>query len=144
MTREHNGVAARLRRINRVMLNFHCLYHKLAVGCANAGGSVNYIMEVEKLLKETWKFFENTPKRTRIFMKVQGKVHYLTLTDRARKLKGKLAELVGCPWSRVLTACLRPTLDCSTLLKSLVEKMKTVKFVGTSYILEEVLPCLST
>ena len=31
MTGEHNGVAARLKRVNKVLLNFHCICHRLAL-----------------------------------------------------------------------------------------------------------------
>ena len=65
MTWQHNGVAAQLRRLNKVMLNFHCICHRLALACADTGDSIKYIKEVETILKETWKFFENSPKRTR-------------------------------------------------------------------------------
>ena len=46
-------------------------------------------MEVESLLKETWKFFENSPKRTIIFMKVQTELKDVALTERAKKIVGK-------------------------------------------------------
>ena len=73
MTGEHNGVVARLKRVNKVLLNFHCICHRLALACADTGDSIKYIVEVEHLLKETWKFFfENSPKRTSIIMKEIG------------------------------------------------------------------------
>ena len=89
MTGEHNGVAARLKRVNKVLLNFHCICHRLALACADTGDSIKYIVEVESLLKETWKFFENSPKRTSIFMKVQTELKDDALTERAKKIVGK-------------------------------------------------------
>ena len=71
ITGEHNGVAARVNRVNKVILNFHCICHRLALACADTGDSINYIVEVESLLKEMLKFFFNFPKGTSIFMKVQ-------------------------------------------------------------------------
>ena len=52
MTGEHNGVAARLKCVNKV-LNFHCICHRLALACADTGDSIKYIVEVESVLKET-------------------------------------------------------------------------------------------
>ena len=89
MTGEHNGVAARLKRVNKVLLNFHCICHRLALACADTGDSIKYIVEVESLLKETWKCFENSPKRTSIFMKVQTELKDVALTERAKKIVGK-------------------------------------------------------
>ena len=43
MTGEHNGVAARLKRVNKVLLNFHCICHRLALACADTGDSIKYI-----------------------------------------------------------------------------------------------------
>ena len=67
--------AARLKHVNKVLLNFHCICHRLALACADTGD----IEEVESLLKETWKFFENSPKRTSIFMKVETELKDVAL-----------------------------------------------------------------
>lgn len=56
MTGEYSGVAARLRRINKVMPNFHCICHRPALNCADTGDRIKYIKEVETILKETWHF----------------------------------------------------------------------------------------
>ena len=49
MTGIHNGVAARLKRVNNVMLNFHCICHILEMKLNT--------LEVEGILTQTWKFF---------------------------------------------------------------------------------------
>lgn len=156
MTGVRNGVAARLRRINKVLLNFHCICHKLALACADTGDNVKYIMEVEGILKETWKFFEYSPKRTSIFMKVQTELHDLTLTHKAKKIvTKKIRKACRTRWlsleqsvNSVFETCIAllhtfKELKKDALALGLFKKMKTVKFVGTIYILEEVLPCLS-
>lgn len=50
MTGEYSGVAARLRIINKVMLNFHCICHRPALTCADTGDRIKYIKEVETIL----------------------------------------------------------------------------------------------
>ena len=41
MTGEHNGVAVRLKRVNKLLLNFHCICHRLVLACADTGdGSI--------------------------------------------------------------------------------------------------------
>ena len=59
MTEIHNGVAARLKRVNNVMLNFHCICHRLALACCDSGNETEYeyIKEVEGMLTQIWKFF---------------------------------------------------------------------------------------
>ncbi|XP_068720533.1 zinc finger protein 862-like [Montipora capricornis] len=157
MTGEHNGVAARLKRVNKVFLNFHCICHRLALACADTGDSITYIVEVESLLKETWKFFQNSPKRTSIFMKVQTELKDVALTEKAKKIIGKkIRKACRTRWLSLeqsvnsvfeTYAALLHTfqeLKKDALAVGLLTKMKTVKFLGTIYILKEVVPCLTT
>ena len=57
MTGIHNGVAVRLKRVNNVMLNFHCICHRLALACCDSGNETEYIKEVEGILTQIWNFF---------------------------------------------------------------------------------------
>ncbi|XP_006818180.1 zinc finger protein 862-like, partial [Saccoglossus kowalevskii] len=66
MTGKQNGVAARLRRLNKLILSFHCICHKLALACVDTEKEIGYIKEVATTLTQAWKFFENSPKRTNI------------------------------------------------------------------------------
>ena len=114
-------------------------------------------MEAESLLKETRKFFENSPKRTSIFMKVQTELRDVALTERAKKIVGKKIRK-GCHtcWLSLeqsvnsvfeTYAALLHTfqeLKKDALAVGLLKKMKTVKFLRTIYFLKEVVPCLTT
>ena len=157
MTGEHNGVAARLKRVNKVLLNFHCICNRLALACADTGDSIKYIVKVESLLKETWKFFENSPKRISIFMKVQTELKDVALTERTKKIVGKKIRKACRTRSLSLQksvnsvfetyAALLHTfqeLEKDALAVGMLKKMKTGKFLGTIYILKEVVPCLTT
>ena len=84
LTGEHNAVAARLKHVNEVLFNFQD-----SLTCADTGDSIKYIVEVECLLTETSKLFENYPKHSGIFMKVQAELKNVVLTDRAKKIVGK-------------------------------------------------------
>ena len=53
----HNGVVVRLKRVNNVMLNFHCIFHRLALTCCDSGNETEYIKEVEGIFTQIWKFF---------------------------------------------------------------------------------------
>ena len=52
MTGIHNSVAARLKRVSNVMLNFHCICHRLALSCCDSGNETEYIKEVEGILTQ--------------------------------------------------------------------------------------------
>ena len=79
MTGIHNGVAARLKRVNHVMLNFHCICHRLALACCDSGNETKYIKEVEGILTQIWTFFEQFPKRLNNFFKTQTELHNIAL-----------------------------------------------------------------
>lgn len=117
---------------------------------------MKYISEVEGILKDTWKFFEYSPKHTNIFMKVQTELHNLSLNDKAKKIVTKkirkacrtrwlsLEQSVNSVYETYI-ALLHTfqELKKDALALGLLKKMKAVKFVGTIYILSEDLPCLS-
>ena len=50
--------------------NIHCIYHRLALACADTGDDYEFIRNVEGILIELWRFFKNSPKRFHIYMKV--------------------------------------------------------------------------
>ena len=43
MTGIRNGVAERLKRVNNVMLNFHCICHRLALSCCDSGNETEHV-----------------------------------------------------------------------------------------------------
>jgi hypothetical protein len=46
MTGKRNGVAALLRRESKLLLNVHCICHRLALACGDANDHVQYIQTV--------------------------------------------------------------------------------------------------
>lgn len=57
MTGHRNCVAARLKQLNQLIINFHCICHKLALACADTDGQLKYMQEVQETLQHTWVFF---------------------------------------------------------------------------------------
>ena len=51
------------------MLRIHCMCHQLALACSDTGDELSYIQEFEKTLLQLWKFFKNSPKRLKIYIK---------------------------------------------------------------------------
>ena len=113
----------------------------------------------------TWKassrkrgnFFEKSPMRTSIFMKVQTELKDVALSERTKKIVGlkirKACRTHWLSWEQSVNsvfetyAALLHTfqeLEKDALAVGLLKKMKTVKFLGTIYILKEVVPCLTT
>lgn len=69
MVGKENGVAAKLKREAKLLLNVHCTCHRLALACGDANDQISYIKTVEKVLIQLWSFFHNSEKRTAAYTK---------------------------------------------------------------------------
>ena len=66
-----SGVAARLSQHEncQTILSVHCMCHRLALACSDTRDELSCIQEFEKTLLQLWKFFKNSPKRLKIYIK---------------------------------------------------------------------------
>ena len=70
----------------------HCVCHKLALACTDAkdDGNLKFIKEVETVVTQLWKVFENSPKRLACYLKVQQQLKNLKLSnEKSRKMVAK-------------------------------------------------------
>ena len=74
MLGKHNGVAAKLKEKAPALVNVHCVCHKLALACVDSVSSLNFIKNVETMLRQLWQWFENSPKRMAALLSVQVNV----------------------------------------------------------------------
>ena len=56
MLGKKTGVAARLKQVNPVLLNVHCICHRLALACTDSKESLSYIKNLETWLHQLWQF----------------------------------------------------------------------------------------
>lgn len=61
MAEKRNGVAAKLKELNRSLVSIQSICHKLSLACCDTNQEIGYIKEVERWLIQTWKFFDNSP-----------------------------------------------------------------------------------
>ena len=68
-----NGLGGKLKDVIPRLISVHCVCHKLALACTDAKDDVNlkFIREVETVVTQLWKVFENSPKRLACYLKVQ-------------------------------------------------------------------------
>ena len=69
MIGKENGVAAKLKREAKMLLNVFCICHRLALACGDANDDISYIKTVEKVLIKLWSFFHNSGKCTAAYTK---------------------------------------------------------------------------
>lgn len=157
MVGKKSGVAARLRDLNPVLINIHCVCHRLALSCADSNESINYIKNVETILRQLWQLFDNSPKKMAVFLDIQEKMKKIKMGSKARKLVGKrLKKACRTRWLS-LEASVKAVFEeyeillhtLSSLEKNdaaacgLLKKLKTLKFLGVIYILRDILPILA-
>jgi len=89
MTGKQNGVAALLRKEHPGIINIHCICYKLALACADTKTELKDIDLAQLTLQQLWKFFQNSPKRTSVYLKVQEGTKNLKLNQSSRKVVAK-------------------------------------------------------
>lgn len=89
MTGKRNGVAVLLCEESKVMLNVHCICHRLALACGDANDEVSYIKTVEKILVQLWSFFKNSAKKTAAYAKAVKESKAITLSEEGNKKMAK-------------------------------------------------------
>lgn len=159
MVGRNNGVAAKLREYNDKLINIHCVCHRLALACTNSCSSLKCIKDAETLLRQLWYYFQNSPKRTAVFLKSQLELQKIYIDP-----KRKTQKIVS---RRLKKACQTRWLSCGSSVSAalqdfeailltlkqlddpshptaigLLKKMNDVKFLGILSILNEILSIL--
>jgi len=114
MIGQNNGVVAQLKKVNPVIINVHCICHKLALACTDTNKEIAYIKRVEETLRQLWTYFENSPERLAVLLKTQINIKKssLQLTEKSKQILVKRLtkacstrwlslEVCSCPVSRV-------------------------------------------
>ena len=158
-----NGLAAKLKDVNPSLISVHCICHNLALACTHAKDDANlkFIKEVETVVTQLWKLFENSPKRLARYLNVQEQLKNLQLSnEKSRKMVAKkLKKACDTRWLSFSSAIQSLYADLVAVLQTLkqlkkdpgqpaayglLKKINKVKFIGAVYILKWILPILAT
>ena len=71
MTGTGKGVTGHLLRVNPMLLNFHCIAHRLALVSSKAANEVPYLKEYQDILCSMFYFFKSSANRTGQLASVQ-------------------------------------------------------------------------
>ena len=158
MVGKENGVAAKLKREAKMLLNVHCICHRLALACGDANDDISYIKTVEKVLIQLWSFFHNTGKRTAAYTKAVIASAELQISNSAKKrVVKRVKKATRTRWLSTestvdgiflnflpLTQTLQVYRDQGDpVVINLITQISSTKFLGAVYLLHEVLPILS-
>ena len=160
MTGKNNGVATKLKVLNPVLISVHCICHKLALACTDTNKEIDYIKRVEDTLRQLWAYFENSPKRLAVLLKMQINIKKcsLQLKEKSKQLLVKrMKKACSTRWlsfDKSVAALYQEYEAVLHTLKALDEsgcatahglfnRLKEGKFLGVLFILKDVLPVLS-
>ena len=71
MTGCFNGVVAQLKQLNNHIISVHCVCHRLALACGQAGNSITYLKRVKESLLTLWKYFHYSPVKSANLRQIQ-------------------------------------------------------------------------
>ena len=143
------------------MFSIHCICHRLALACADTGDRYQFIRNAEEISIELGRFFKNSPKRLHIYMKVTlSTKEFDSLTEKKKKNYVKLLKKTCRTRWFTLHAGVDATFgEYKGLIYTLEEmqndkvsgstasgpqkKISHYEFVGTLYLLINILPCLT-
>lgn len=158
MTGRISGVSAQLRKESPLLLNVHCICHRLALACGDANDDVAYIITVEKILIQLWSFFKNSGKRTAAYGKAAMTLKAIHLPAKGRKKVAKsIKKACRTRWLSTEKAIDGIFEDfealCQTLrvmkengdatATGLLNMIGNIKFLSAVYLLHAVLPTLA-
>ena len=147
MVGKNNGVAALLKRENPRLVNVHCIYHRLALACGDSNNEVEYMLTIERLLVQLYKWLENSCVKTVAYLKMQLRLRDMQLPadeSKRHKIGHKLQRACRTQWLSTDKAVLGVWQDYTAILLTLsadefrngataiglLSQMKTVKFIG--------------
>ena len=159
MTGKHKRYVKHIIDSNDSHLGVWCVNHRLALSIGDTAKELAWLQKYKSMSLEVWKLFEFSPEKTRKLKNIQDGL-YNALPQQIKERSRKFVRAVKTRWTshdRSTKAlfygfeALIHTLDYfGNQVKStdatslgLLSVIKTFKFVGTIYILNEVFPVLS-
>ena len=154
MTGKNSAIAARLKNLQPTLISFHCICHNLALANSDADHSLKPVKNTVTNLTTAWKFFENSPKCTPIFIHMQKELRQLELTEKnTKKLSRMIRKACDTCWlqiSQSVESVLHNYLPMVNTFKALddplalglLKKFHCTSMLGMLYIFHTVLPIM--
>lgn len=152
MVGKNRGVSALLKRENPRLINVHCICHRLALACSDSNNEIQYMLTIERLLVQLYKWLENSCVKTAAYMKMQLRLQNMQLPaeeSKRHKIGHKLQRACRTRWlstdkavqgvwqdylAIVLTLGAEEFKNDATAI-GLLSQLKTVKFIGKNALL---------
>lgn len=148
MVGSRSGVATRLKSHNSVMLSIHCVAHRLALAAAQAADSVAYIKKFKRYLSQIFYYYHNSSVRSASLKSIQEVLDDPILkTKAAGDTRWLSHDRAVSTLRRILPAAIvhmeEEANSGDALALGIVQVMRTYYFIGSVYLLSDILPHLS-
>ncbi len=147
MTSQKNGVTGKLLDRNPMLVNYHCIAHKLALVTSQAAKAVPYLVKYQDVLTSLFYYFKGSANRTENLKEVQKVLDMPQL---------KIKEVHEVRWMAIYEAVhsvyhsldalltyFRSESDKNAKAKGFQKKMSQVNFVEATYLLKDILPVVT-
>ncbi|XP_078590444.1 zinc finger protein 862-like [Branchiostoma floridae x Branchiostoma japonicum] len=151
MVGRRSGVATQLRANNSMLVNIHCIAHRLALACGQAAQGNTYLIKFKDLLGQLYRFYEYSPVRMSGLQEIQNIVNSkdscvkLKQAKDVRWLSHHLAvEALRKTFSAVVISLEREAEERhEAVAKGLAVFLKTFRFCATLLMMSDILPTLA-
>ena len=75
MTGRHNGLGVRLKQLNNILIQVHCVAHSLNLAASQASKDIDYLEQYKERLSSIYKFYSNSRKRYDELKEIQQLMH---------------------------------------------------------------------
>ena len=145
MTGRKEGVTGHLLRENPMMLNFHCIAHRLALVSSQAANEIPYMKDYQETLTSLFYFFKASASRCEKLASMQELLNEPSL---------KIKEVHEVRWMSIYKAVetVYRSMDSLILLfstekeakaKGFAKKLGNSDFISTTYMLMDILPIIT-
>ncbi|XP_045216125.2 zinc finger protein 862-like [Mercenaria mercenaria] len=145
MTGMGQGLTGYITRDNPMMLNYHCIAHRLALVTSQAADEVQFLVDYQRILTGIFYFFKSSAKRTHELNEIQNVLSQPNL---------KVKEVHEVRWMSVFIAVETVYKILDSLItffaqdkdaksKGYAKKMVQYDFIATTYMLMDVLPIVT-
>ena len=155
----HNGMVAHIQKKVPDLVNIHCVCHRLALACVDTCKELTYLLTVERLLNQVWKFYDYSPKKTAKLVMVQMELLKLLPTEQmaqAKKRVKKAKKAAATRWlsHKASVESMKQEFvahitvfdffkESDATACGLLTQTRNHKFIGAIYIMDAVLPPLA-
>lgn len=149
MTGKKSGVSARLSSDQPLVVNIHCMAHKLALCTSQAADSIPYLKKYKEILTNIFYHFKHSSLRTANLSKIEH-----ILNDKQLKIKEihsvrwfafySALEAIFHTWASLVTYFEQEKqAEKGGVAKGIHSQITQFEFVGVTYLLMDIMPILT-